>query len=122
VLGGAAGFGGLQLLLAPQSSLAAVCLVLFAVGVFYVLWGSSALAVLQLAAPDHLRGRAASLYFFAFQGGAPLGGIWAGWLVAVGGTGLAFYVAGTIALVVVAGGALALARMPTRPMRAGPIT
>ena len=78
--------------------------------------------MLQLAAPDHLRGRAASLYFFAFQGGAPLGGLWVGWLVSVGGTELAFYVAGTIALVVVAGGALALVRMPTRPMKAGPIT
>ena len=122
VLGGAAGFGGFQLLLAPQSSLAAVSLVLFVIGVFYVLWGSSALAVLQLAAPEHLRGRAASLYFFAFQGGAPVGGLWAGWLVSVGGTELAFYVAGTIALVVVAGGALALARMPGRSMRAGPIT
>ena len=87
VLGGAAGFGAFQLLLAPQSSLAAVCLVLFVIGVFYVLWGSSALAVLQLAAPDHLRGRAASLYFFAFQGGAPLGGLWAGWLVSVGRDG-----------------------------------
>ena len=122
VLGGAAGFGGFQLLLAPQSSLAAVSLVLFVIGVFYVLWGSSALAVLQLAAPEHLRGRAASLYFFAFQGGAPVGGLWAGWLVSVGGTELAFYVAGTIALVVVACGALALARMPRRSMRAGPIT
>ena len=111
-----------QLLLAPQSSLAAVCLVLFVIGVFYVLWGSSALAVLQLAAPDHLRGRAASLYIFGFQGGAPLGGLWAGWLVSAGGTELAFYVAGTIALAVVAGGALVLARVPTRPMRAGPIT
>ena len=90
VLGGAAGFGGFQLLLAPQSSLAAVSLVLFVIGVFYVLWGSSALAVLQLAAPEHLRGRAASLYFFGFQGGAPLGGLWAGWLVSVGGTELAF--------------------------------
>ena len=94
MLAGGAGFGAFQLLLAPQSSLAAVCLVLFVIGVFYVLWGSSALAVLQLAAPDHLRGRAASLYFFAFQGGAPLGGLWAGWLVSAGGTELAFYVRG----------------------------
>lgn len=109
VLGGAAGFGGLQLVLAPQSSLAAVCALLFPIGVFYVLWGSSALAVLQLAAPEHLRGRAASLYFFAFQGGAPLGGLWAGWLVSLGGTELAFYVAGTLALLVVAGGTARLA-------------
>ena len=32
---------------------------LFVIGIFYILWGSSALATLQLAAPEHLRGRAA---------------------------------------------------------------
>jgi MFS family permease len=120
VLAGAAGFGGFQLLLAPQGSLGTVCALLFVIGIFYILWGSSALAVLQLAAPEHLRGRAASLYFFAFQGGAPLGGLWAGLLVSIGGTELAFYVAGTIAVVVAAGGALALVRTPTRPVKAEP--
>jgi MFS family permease len=105
VLGGAAGFGLFQLVLARQDTLAAVCALLFVIGVFYVLWGSSALATLQLAAPDHLRGRAASLYFFAFQGGAPLGGILAGWLTAHGGTRLAFTAAGTVALLVAAAGA-----------------
>ena len=104
VLGGALGFGGLQLLLAPQTTLAAVCAVLFGSGLCYVLWGSSALATLQLAAPEHLRGRAASLYFFAFMGGAPLGGLVAGWLTAHGGTRLAFSFAGTMALLVVATG------------------
>jgi MFS family permease len=102
VLGGAAGFGAFQLALAPQDSLAVVCPLLFVIGVFYVLWGSSALATLQLAAPEHLRGRAASLYFFAFQGGAPLGGLIAGFLVATGGTRLAFAFAGTVAVLVAA--------------------
>jgi MFS family permease len=100
VLGGAAGFGAFQLALAPQDSLTVVCMLLFVIGVFYVLWGSSALATLQLAAPEHLRGRAASLYFFAFQGGAPLGGLMAGLLVAQGGTMLAFSLAGTVAVLV----------------------
>ena len=104
VLGGALGFGGLQLLLAPQSTLPAVCVILFGAGICYVLWGSSALATLQLAAPEHLRGRAASLYFFAFMGGAPLGGLIAGWLTAHGGTRLAFSFAGATALLVVATG------------------
>ena len=102
VLGGAAGFGLFQLVLAPQDSLAAVCALLFVIGIFYVLWGSSALATLQLAAPEHLRGRAASLYFFAFQGGAPLGGLIAGLLVSQGGTRLAFAFAGTVAVTVAA--------------------
>ena len=110
---GAGGFGVLELALAPQESIVGVCVLLFLVGIFYVLWGSSALASLQLAAPAHLRGQAASLYFFAFQGGAPLGGLLAGWLTSSGGTPLAFTVAGVSAiLVAVAGGASLLALEP----------
>jgi MFS family permease len=110
VLGGAAGFGAFQLVLAPQDALPIVCVILFVIGVFYILWGSSALAVLQLAAPDDLRGRAASLYFFAFMGGAPLGGLIAGTLTSLGGTALAFTSAGIVAIIVAALGALALVR------------
>ena len=80
VLIGAVGFGTSQLVLSPQDSLPAVCAILFVTGIFYILWGSSSLATLQLSAPEHLRGRAASLYFFAFMGGAPLGGLIAGTL------------------------------------------
>ena len=110
VLGGAAGFGAFQLVLAPQDTLPVVCGLLFVIGTFYILWGSSALAVLQLAAPEHLRGRAASLYFFAFMGGAPLGGLIAGSLTSLGGTALAFTSAGVVAILVAAVGALALVR------------
>ncbi len=117
VLGGAAGFGGFQLLLAPQDTLLLVCALLFVIGIFYVLWGSSALATLQLAAPEHLRGRAASLYFFAFQGGAPLGGLLVGVLVAHGGTQLAFAFAGTAAvLTAVVGVAVVLTRRDPRTL------
>ncbi|MBA3412355.1 MAG: MFS transporter, partial [Actinobacteria bacterium] len=41
-----------------------------------------------------LRGRVLSIYLFAFAGLAPLGGLLAGWLSELGGTGLAFLVAG----------------------------
>ncbi len=95
-------------MLARQDSLPAVCAILYATGIFYILWGSSSLATLQLAAPEHLRGRAASLYFFGFMGGAPLGGLIAGTLTAHGGTRLAFTVAGTIAIVVATTGAAIL--------------
>ena len=108
LLAGALGFGVLELALAPQRELVAVCALLFLIGVFYVLWGSSALASLQLAAPTHLRGQAASLYFFAFQGGAPLGGLLAGWLTSRGGTVLAFSVAGASAIAVALAGAATL--------------
>jgi len=121
VLGGAAGFGGLQLLLAPQDTLAAVCVLLFFAGICYVLWGSSALATLLLAAPAELRGRAASLYFFAFMGGAPLGGLIAGTLTAHAGTRLAFAFGGTMALLVVAvGGTVLLAGRGSVPRATQP--
>ena len=107
---GALGFGFFELVLAPQSTLAAVCLLLFATGICYTLWGTNALAILQLEAPEHLRGRAASLYFFAFQGGAPLGGLFAGWLVSVGGTRLAFVLGGVVSVLTASWATLWLAR------------
>src|SRR5207247_1352050 len=107
---GALGYGSFELMLAPQHSLVAVCVLLFAIGVCYTQWGTTALAAIQLEAPEHLRGRAASLYFFAFLGGAPLGGLVAGWLVAGGGTQLAFAVAGSVAALTALAGAARLAQ------------
>ena len=121
LVGGAAGFGVLELALAPQRALAVVCVLLFLTGSCYALWGSSGLASMQLAAPEHLRGRAAALYFFAFQGGAPIGGLLAGWLTSRGGTQLAFAFAGTVALVVAAtGAAVMLAGRPAPAAEAHP--
>jgi len=115
LLVGALGYGLFELVLAPQRSLAAVCVLLFAIGFFYIQWGTTALATIQLEAPERLRGRAASLYFFAFLGGAPLGGLFAGWLVEVGGTQLAFVVAGSVAVVTaLACAATLLATSPAR--------
>jgi MFS family permease len=108
LLAGVGGYGLLQLALAPQQNLATVCVLLFVTGGFYMLWGSSALASLQLAAPGHLRGQATGLYYFAFQGGAPLGGLLAGWLTARGGTQLAFAVAGTVAVTAAIAGAVVM--------------
>jgi MFS family permease len=107
---GAIGFGAFELALAPQHSLFLVGGLLFATGVFYTLWGTNALSVLQLEAPPHLRGRAAGMYFFAFQGGAPLGGLLAGWLTAVGGTRLAFMIGGVVSLGMATLGVLRLSR------------
>lgn len=120
VLGGALGFGALQLVLGRQTTVAATCVLLYLCGIFYILWGSSSLATLQLAAPVHLRARAASLYFFGFMGGAPLGGIVAGALTSHGGTQLAFTVAGIVATAVVAVSALVL--LVGRPRQPSPST
>jgi MFS family permease len=117
LLAGAFGFGVLELALAPQTSLPVICVLLFLTGGCYLLWGASALASLQLAAPEHLRGQAASLYMFAFMGGAPLGGLLAGWLTARGGTQLAFAVAGTSAVVVSVVGAAVMHAGRSAPTR-----
>jgi MFS family permease len=66
--------------------------------VCFTTWSSNSNALIQLASPDHLRGRLIGLYFFAFAGTGTLGGILSGWLTAVGGTELAFAVAGLVGL------------------------
>jgi MFS family permease len=115
---GAAGFGFFELLLAPQHSLPVVCLLLFLTGITYTLWGTNALSTIQLEAPEHLRGRAAALYFFAFLGGAPVGGLLCGWLTAKGGTELAFAAAGVVALSTATWGIVRLRRTAPRPAAA----
>jgi hypothetical protein len=52
--------------------------------------------------PGHLRGRVVGFYLFAFAGLAPVGGLVAGWLVATGGTALAFGVAGATGITLAA--------------------
>jgi MFS family permease len=94
LIAGVGGFSVALLALASMDTVAACALLLFVVGVCFTLWTSNSQSLLQLTAPDHLRGRVLSLYLFAFAGLAPLGGLLAGWLSDVGGTALAFYVAG----------------------------
>jgi MFS family permease len=95
---GSAGFALCELLIAPMRSTIVVALLLFAAGVCFTTWSSNSNALVQLASPDHLRGRVIGLYFFAFAGTGTIGGILSGWLTAVGGTELAFAVAGLVGL------------------------
>ena len=57
-----------------------------------------------------------SLYYYAWNGLAPLGGLIVGWLSATGGTELAFTVAGTAGLVMVAAGTLVLRQKKAAPV------
>jgi MFS family permease len=115
---GAAGFGFFELLLAPQHSLPIVCVLLFLTGITYTLWGTNALSTIQLEAPEHLRGRAAAMYFFAFLGGAPIGGLLCGWLTDEGGTQLAYVAAGVVAMATAVWGIVRLKR--TAPQQPAP--
>jgi MFS family permease len=99
---GTAGFGLAQLLLAPVAELPLAALLLFASGLSFTLWTSNANSLLQLRAPERLRGRVIGLYYFGFNGAGPAGGLLAGWLAARGGTELAFGVSGAAALAMAA--------------------
>ena len=109
LLAGTTGFGFAMLLVAPQSTVAACAAFLLVAGMCFTLWSSNSNSLLQMTAPDHLRGRVLSLYLFAFHGLAPAGGLLIGWLIEVGGTDLAFQVAGVSAL------AMAAFLLPKRP-------
>jgi MFS family permease len=104
LLGANAGFSLALLALAPQRTVAAAAALLFLTGISFTVWTSNSQSILQLSAPDHLRGRVLSLYLFAFAGLAPLGSLLAGWLADVGGTELAFGVAGAAGLTMTAFG------------------
>jgi MFS family permease len=99
---GAAGFGVLALALSPVTNAFLAGGLLFAVGVSFTLFTANANALVQLSSPDVLRGRMVALYLFAFVGIAPAGGLLTGWLADVGGTQLAFAVAGVTSLVTIA--------------------
>lgn len=98
---GTTGFGVLALVLAPVQDAVLAGMLLFAIGISFTLFTANANALVQLGAPDHLRGRLIGLYLFAFVGLAPVGGLLAGWLAHTGGTALAFGVAGVTSLVTI---------------------
>ncbi len=108
---GALVFTGSELLLAPVTTPWIAGTLLFVTGAGFTAWSANSNASMQLAAPDHLRGRIIGIYFYAFNGTGPIGGILAGWLCAKGGTELAFAVAGVVGL---AGTAVAAAQLRGR--------
>jgi MFS family permease len=109
---GMTGFGLAELLLAPLRSPVGAGLTLFAVGLSFTMWTANANSTLQLEAPGHLRGRVVGLYYYAFNGAGPAGGIISGWLASVGGTALAFAVGGVVTLGAIA---VVVLRMERRP-------
>ena len=92
------GFGAALVAIAPLDSIPAVLVLLFATGVCSSLWTTTSQSILQLSAPDRLRGRVLSLYWFVFAGLTPVGSILIGVLAAAGGSALVFAAAGLVAL------------------------
>jgi MFS family permease len=99
LVAGTGTFSVTMLLLASQHTLVTCAALLFVVGISFTTWTANSQSILQMTAPDHLRGRVLSLYLLAFAGAAPIGGLLSGWLADIGGTELAFGVAGIAAFV-----------------------
>jgi len=57
--------------------------------------------LVQLAAPDHIRGRTVSVYMYSSNGFVPLGSLLIAWLCDLGGTELAYLVLGLCGLAAV---------------------
>jgi MFS family permease len=115
---GAGLFTGAELLLAPVHNPWLAAALLFFVGAGFTLWSANSNTSMQLAAPDHLRGRIIGLYFYAFNGTASVAGLFVGWLCARGGTELAFFIAGVVGLGATALAAVRLgARSRVSPLR-----
>jgi len=112
-------FSTLLLALAPVHEALLAGVLLVGIGASFTLFAANANALVQLAAPDHLRGRVIALYLFAFVGFAPLGSLLSGWLVHVGGTLLAFLVAGSVGLAAAA--YAAAATREARPLERGSV-
>jgi len=112
---GAAGFGMCELLLAPVHGTALAAILLFVCGVFFTSYTANSNAAIQLASPDHIRGRVLGLYYYAWNGLAPFGALIVGWFCDTGGTELAFGVGGVAALTMTVVGAYAIKR-PRRPV------
>jgi MFS family permease len=98
MIAGSLVFTGSELLLAPVHGAVLAGILLFFVGAGFAAWSANSNTSMQLAAPDRLRGRIIGIYFYAFNGTGPVGGLLAGWLCARGGTALAFAVAGFLGL------------------------
>jgi MFS family permease len=112
LLAGSLVFTGSELLLAPVHGVLLAGILLFFVGAGFAAWSANSNTSMQLAAPDRLRGRIIGVYFYAFNGTGPIGGLLAGWLCARGGTELDFAISGLIGL---AATGVAAAQLRTRP-------
>jgi MFS family permease len=105
---GATAFGICELLIAPVRSTWLAGILLFVCGIAFTSYTANSNAAIQLASPDYIRGRVLGLYYYAWNGLAPLGALIVGWMCDRGGTELAFAVGGVSVIVMSVLGALAV--------------
>jgi MFS family permease len=105
VLACVGGLGLTMIAIAPLRSVSAAFVLLVVLGFCLSVYSTTSQSLLQLKAPDSLRGRVLSLHILVLFGCSLVGNLLAGWLTAVGGTELAFLAGGLVALLAAAAAA-----------------
>jgi predicted MFS family arabinose efflux permease len=73
---------------------------LFTFGLALMIVFSSVTSLVQLIAPDELRGRVMSIYMVAFRGGMPLGSLISGYVATKIGAPMVMVVIGTLLTII----------------------
>ncbi|HEX6819065.1 MAG TPA: MFS transporter, partial [Ktedonobacterales bacterium] len=94
-------FSLLEVAFALSSVYLASLALIAGVGASESIFGALAVTIMQMEAPDHLRGRVNSVYIFFFSGSVPVGYVMAGWLSALIGAPLGLLLCAVLCLATV---------------------
>jgi MFS family permease len=114
MLGGALGFGIGETAFALSRAFPLSVLLMFAMGFAVIAIAATANTTIQLAVPDHLRGRVMSLYVTVFAGSTPIGGLIAGTIASAWGAPAALFLGGVVSAAVGVGALLLGRGLPGR--------
>jgi len=95
-----AGLGILLTIVAQTRSLSATYFLLFVTGVALMIAISTIMSLVQLIAPNEMRGRVMSIYLVAFRGGMPLGSLVSGFFASRTSASTVFTVNGIMVVIV----------------------
>jgi len=100
MLGGALAFGLFEVLFAFSRAFPLSMLLMYGMGFGVIAIAATANTTIQLAVPDHLRGRVMSVYVTVFAGSTPIGGLIAGSLASARGAPTALLFGGAVSIAV----------------------
>ncbi|HLG60973.1 MAG TPA: MFS transporter [Ktedonosporobacter sp.] len=93
-------FGALEMAFAVSHLYPLSLLLIAGIGIAETIFGALAITLLQTIAPDHLRGRVASVYILFFTGSIPPGYLLSGWLSGLWGASTGLLVCAALCLLV----------------------
>jgi len=95
-------YGALIIAFAVSRTLWLSDILLFMTGATLMIVFSTVTSLVQLTAPNHMRGRVMSIYMLAFRGGMPLGSLVSGWLATFIGAPMVIGINGVLLIIVAA--------------------